>query len=125
MSTWYGIRLYENQIKARTDRSVLVQMPHSSDYDGWMFWHPAKLIQEYKNSPELRFSDEFVFHLKKYGSGQNKFKIIGELDIDAETLAEAFQNNIDNFTREELPLYYTPEKLEPEGSVADESLIDD
>ena len=128
MSEWYAIRLYPNQIVTDTGSACLIQMPHQSDYDGYSFWHPSKLVRDDRRYKMKTFSytDNFVFRLKKYGKGvYNRYEVIQELEIGADELVKAFENNCDSFDRPELPLIYTPQRIEPEGAVADESLIDD
>lgn len=68
---WKKVNLCENQIKARTVKSVLVKMPLSSKYKGFLFWHPKKLVKEsyYRGSSyELLYTDDFTFNIFKNGS---------------------------------------------------------
>lgn len=74
-------------VKVRTEKAVLIQMPHNSDYDGFCFWHPAKLVRKGSHSYEIQLSytDEFNFKLIKNGKGRyNKFDVIEEKTISAE-----------------------------------------
>lgn len=93
MSNWKNIEINTNQIKTETERSVLIKMPHKSDYDGYCFWHPAKLVHEGSHSAacSIGYTDEFTFHLKKYGQGKwNSREVIDEQEIDAEEFERAF-----------------------------------
>ena len=92
---WKSVNLCENQIKARTVKSVLVKMPLSSKYKGFLFWHPSKLVKTsyYRGeSYELLYTDDFTFNLFKNGKGKtNKYEKIAEKCIDVEDFEEAFK----------------------------------
>lgn len=44
MANWKSLWIPQGNIKIVTDKAVLIQMPHRSDYKGYTFWHPAKLF---------------------------------------------------------------------------------
>ena len=93
MSNWKSINVNANMIKARTDHSVLIAMPHSSRFDGFSFWHPSKLVRDGRHGAAISISyiDGFTFHLRKYGKGKwNSRAVIAEMDIGSEDLEEAF-----------------------------------
>lgn len=90
---WKNFNINKNQIITSTAKSVLIAMPHKSKYDGFRFWHPAKLVREGKHSGSvsISFTDEFTFNLKKYGNGRyNKTEVIDEITISAEEFELAF-----------------------------------
>lgn len=121
---WKSIEISRGFVKAETVRAILIGMPCSSDFDGCAFWHPSKLIWAGRrpDTVSIRYTDDFVFRLKKYGAGRYNFReIIEQRDITPEELADAFARA--GYEPEE-PEIYTPEHLEPEGARADESLID-
>lgn len=121
MSKWKNIVISRDMIKAETPRSVLFYMPYNSEYKGYCFWHPAKVIRGDCNFVSLGYTDEFVFRLKKYGQGRyNKGETIEELEITAEDFERAFDGN-----PELEPLLYEPEPLEPENATAHPDLIDE
>jgi hypothetical protein len=83
-------------------------MAESSEYNGYKFWHPTKLVRSQQRSNysgtrtwyngiySLSYTDEFKFHLMKYGnSGYSKFQPTEELDIDVETMEQAFRDRED------------------------------
>lgn len=131
MPNWKNIDINTNLIKAETARSVLIAMPHSSDYDGWCFWHPAKLVREGRNSAaaSIGYTDDFKFRLKKYGRGKwNSREVVGEMDVPASEIEAAFGIVDENIRApEEKNPYEThkPAELEPEEAEVAEELKDD
>lgn len=131
MTTWKSININANQVKAETCRSVLIAMPHNSDYDGWVFWHPAKLVREGRHSAalSLSYTDEFVFRLKRYGHGKwNRNEVLDEKEIGAADLEEAFGVVDENIKApEEKNAYEThkPAELKPAEAVVPEELKDE
>ena len=93
MSEWKNLPINIQNIKAETEKSVLIQVPHNSKYNGYSFWHPRKLVRNGSHSYEktIGYTDEFTFHLKKYGQGKwNKNEVLSEIEITA----EQFENEI-------------------------------
>lgn len=125
---WKGLQINSNLIKANTGKSVLINMPHNSDYDGYAFWHPAKLVWDgaHRAAVSIRYTDGFVFYLKKYGKGRyNSRELLDEIQLapdEMEAVFAAIDGNI--IAPETEPLIHIPEHIEPENAKADESLID-
>lgn len=124
---WKNINISKNNIKAETEKAVLISMPHKSDYDGYTFWHSSKLVRSGRNgnSVSIGYNDDFVFHLKKYGNGKwNSHEVIVEVDIDVENFEEAFgvmDENICSPKYENPYETHKPMKMNPEEvSVLDE-----
>ena len=46
MADWKNININKNLLKVDNGKSTLIAMPHKSDYDGWEFWFPSKLVRE-------------------------------------------------------------------------------
>ena len=114
---WKSVNLCEIQIKARTAKSILVKMPLSSKYKGFLFWHPSKLVKTsyYRGeSYELLYTDDFTFNLFKNGKGKtNKYENIAEKCIDVEDFEEAFKvvgDDFDNYTDFIKSSYYEVEE---------------
>lgn len=114
---WKSVNLCENQIKARTVKSVLVKMPLSSKDKGFLFWHPKKLVKEsyYRGSSyELLYTDDFTFNIFKNGSGKtNKYEKIAEKSISVEDFEEAFkvvEDDFDDYTNFIKSSYYEVEE---------------
>ena len=98
---WKTISINKNQIKAETGKAVLIAMPHKSDYDGYSFWHSAKLVRDGKHSAavSISYTDDFVFRLKKYGKGRfNRNEVIDEIPIAADEFEMIFSVTDENIT---------------------------
>ena len=124
MADWKNININKNLIIHDTGKSTLIAMPHKSDYDGWEFWFPSKLVREAfnkKDAVNIGYNDDFIFHLKNCYT---------EKDIDVKEFERAFcvvAGNIDaSITEEpEIPLIHIPDWIEPEEITADEELVDE
>ena len=124
---WKNLYVNKNQIQATTASAVLIAMPHNSEYDGFVFWHPSKLVREgsHRANVSISYTDDFVFRLKKYGKGKyNSRDVIDEIPLAADELEEAFGKINENIETPEKPQLHTPPKVDPENATADESLID-
>ena len=124
--TWKRIKLYPNQIRTTTQTAALIKMPPRSGFAGWVFWHPIKCIHEHDGQmTEMVYTEDFVFRLKRYGNQPyNKFTVQEQREITALDLEDAFRLNGDVYFDYE-PELYKPPRIDPEGTVADEELIDD
>ena len=124
MADWKNININKNLIKHDIGKSTLIAMPHKSDYDGWEFWFPSKLVREAfnrKDAVNIGYNDDFIFHLKKDEEGK---------DIDVKEFERAFcvvAGDIDaSITEEpEIPLIHIPDWIEPEAITVDEELVDE
>ena len=84
---WHKIKISANSIVASTNKAVLIKMRHNSNYDGFVFWHPAKLVREEGKMFTFSFNDEFKFNLKKYGQGKwNSRNVVREDSIGANVM---------------------------------------
>jgi len=94
MTEWKNILIHDNQIVYETGSAMLIKCPNNSEYKGYKYWHPSKCIHYTKrdNILSLGYTDEFVFHLKKYGNGKyNQREIINEIDLDVEEFEEMYK----------------------------------
>lgn len=111
---WKNLEVNKNNIEYRTIKAILIKMPNKSEFKGYSFWHPAKLVREGRqvNLVNMAYTDEFVFNLKKYGQGRyNRKEVIDSVDITAEQMEECFE--IVNNELEESYLKVTePEKID-------------
>ena len=89
---WYKIKISANNIEASTDKAVLIKMRRNSNYDGFVFWHPAKLVREERGMLTFSFNDEFKFNLKKYGQGKwNSRDVVREDEIGANVMLSEWE----------------------------------
>lgn len=123
---WKNININKNQIEVETAKAVLIKMPHNSNRDGWMFWHPAKLVREGRHSAavSIGYTDEFKFHLKRYGKNNN---VLDEAEIDVEEFEEAFccvDKNISEKKKKNPYETRKPEKIAPVEPMVQDELLD-
>lgn len=125
---WKNLQINIQNIEVDTGKAVLIKMPNNSDYAGYKFWHPSKLVRNGNNSysASIGYTDEFKFKLFKNGKGKyNKFDIIDECTIYAEDFEDAF-GCMSSCTRERSSETYLnveePEKIEIENIEIEESL---
>lgn len=84
---WHKITISENNIEASTNKAVLIKMKHNSNFDGFVFWHPKKLVREEGKMLTFSFNDEFKFNLKKYGQGKwNCRDVVREENVGANSM---------------------------------------
>lgn len=98
MGEWKSINVYKQFIKAESAKSVLIACPKKTEFSGYSFWHPKKLVREGRNrsAVSISYTDKFVFTLRKY-SKSDKNKILDEEYLTAdefEKLFEVVDNNI-------------------------------
>lgn len=123
---WKNIEINVQNIETETGKATLIKMPNKSDYAGYKFWHPSKLIRYGSNSyaKSVSYTDDFTFKLKKYGNGKyNKFDVIDEIEISVEEFEEAFEC-MEDCTRakndETYLIVEEPKKIEKEIEVVKE-----
>lgn len=128
---WKTININKQNIKAETGKAVLIACPHASDYNGYCFWHPSKLVRDgrHSNAVSISYTEEFTFRLKKYGQGKyNSHEVIDEIQLGYDELEEVFGVMNENISApDEKNPYEThkPEAVDAVKTEADSSLIDD
>lgn len=91
---WRSFTVSTNNIEVSAAKAVLIKMPHKSDYDGFVFWHPAKLVREgdYLYSKKVSYTDDFEFRLFKKGNGRFNYNTkIAEKTISAAEMRNAMK----------------------------------
>lgn len=127
---WKSININKQNIKAETGRAVLIACPHNSEYDGYYFWHPSKLVRDgrHNNAVSISYTDDFTFYLKKYGQGKyNSRELLDEIQLGYDELEEVFGVMDENISSPQFVSDYEthkPETVEAVKTEADASLID-
>lgn len=123
---WKNININKNNIKRETDRAVLIAMPNSSPFSGYVFWHPARLVREGRNSAAVSFSftSNFTFTLRKYSKRLN---LLDEQLLSAEDMEEAFATINKNISSPapHRTRTHVPDEITPTNHEALEELKDD
>lgn len=105
---WKEININSNLIKRETGRAVLIALPHNSEYNGYSFWFPSKLVKKGKNSAavSLSYTEDFSFRFVKHGKGRyNRNEVIDEITIAADEFEVVFEAVDSNITS---PAEYNP-----------------
>lgn len=105
---WKEININKNLIKLENGRSVLIALPHNSEYNGYSFWFPSKLVKKGKNSAavSLSYTEDFSFRFVKHGKGRyNRNEVIDEITIAADEFEVVFEAVDSNITS---PAEYNP-----------------
>lgn len=92
---WKTILINSNNIETTNGNSTLIKMPNNSEYSGYKFWHPSKLIRSKGKgnwSFSLSYTNEFEFKIFKNGNGKyNKFEKIDQLTISSKDIEYYFE----------------------------------
>lgn len=131
---WKNIQINANLIKHETGKAVLIALPHSSDFDGFAFWHPSKLVRPSKfrkDAVSIGYTDDFVFKIKR--TSNRTFKVLDERELTSKEIEEIFGKVDHEITKYDFPkkkieeeIINVPEKMNPiENPIADEELIDE
>lgn len=84
---WKIIKINKNNIKTETEKSVLIKMPNSSNYKGYTFWHPSKLVIKNEYNYSFIYNDNFSFKIFKTG---RNFQKTSELNLSQKQMVKAF-----------------------------------
>lgn len=133
--TWGKVAINVQNVERNTEKAALINMPHSSDHDGYSVWVSLKLLRSGRHSYEymLSIKADMEFVLKKYGKGKwNKNQVIAEKTINAVEMAVAFGGWVSDAPRMAAPaidpekeeiVKHEPAPLEPVEIEADPELV--
>lgn len=85
---WNKVGFNAQNIERETAKATLIKMPKSSEFSGWMFWHPSSLIRNAGGNGywlTLSFTDDWDFTLIK-GKGQYR----KEMKVSVNDILESF-----------------------------------
>ena len=88
---WNKVYFNSQNIEHETTKAVLIKMPNKSEYAGYKFWHPSKLVREEGGKGyhmSFYLTEEFEFTLRKYGKNR---QITAEEVIRYTEMLEAFE----------------------------------
>ena len=88
---WQKVYFNSQNIEHETAKAVLVKMPNKSEYAGYKFWHPSKLVREEGGKGyhmSFSFTEGSEFTLRKYGKNR---QITAEEVIGYAEMLEAFE----------------------------------
>jgi hypothetical protein len=92
---WKKIFFNSLNIEAETEKSILIKMPNKSNYSGYKFWHPKKLVRKEGGKGyhlSFSFTDDFKFKIFKNGKGKYNYKnIIDEVELSSDEMFEEFE----------------------------------
>ena len=101
---WYKINFNALNIEHETTRATLIKMPKNSNYSGYCFWHPKKLIRENEMGKgyllTFSFTEEFEFRMKKYSNSKFNKELLDEVILNYEEIKTEFEKG--NETIEEI-----------------------
>ena len=121
---YLSININRNQIKLRSSsgQAYLIAMPHKSDYDGYTFWFPEKLVDEGRHDEALRLCIPVSFNFTLKRMSKKTFKVLDEVELNAYQLVEQFRQTDDNIVEKQVsdeprfkvvePNYRKPEEVE-------------
>lgn len=123
---WKNININIQNIVVETEKAILIKMPNNSEYKGYSFWHPSKLVRNGRHSysVSIGYTNDFRFKLKKYGKGKwNSKDIIDEIEIDSEDFERSFgimDQNISSPNNDSYLKIYEPIKVDKKIEVKEE-----
>lgn len=125
---WKKIKFNNQNIETETGKAVLIKLPNNSNYKGWMFWHPAKLVRDEGGKGYFKsfsYTKDFDFKIFKADKNYNK---INEKHIDYEEMEEIFKivnEKISSSTQKEDSYLFVnnPTKIEWDDVLIDKDLL--
>lgn len=115
---YLNININRNQIKSSTGRAYLIAMPHKSDYDGFTFWFPEKLVDEGRHDEAVRLCIPVDFNFKLKRTSNKTYKVLAEAELNAYELVEQFKQTDENITGADIATRTEVERVEaPEVKV--------
>lgn len=117
---YLNININCNQVKYSTGRAYLIAMPHKSDYDGFAFWFPERLVDEGRHNEAVRLCIPVNFNFTLRRTSPKTYKVLAEAELNAYELVEQFKQTDENITGADIATRTEVERVEaPEVKVDD------
>ena len=101
---WYKVNFNALNIEYETEKATLIKIPRNSNYPGYCFWHPKKLVRENEIGKgyflTFSFDESFKFKLQKFSNSKFKKELLDEVILDYEEIQNEFE--VGNETIEEI-----------------------
>ena len=133
---WYKINFNALNIEYETEKATLIKMPRNSNYPGYCFWHPKKLVRENEIGKgyflTFSFDETFKFKLQKFSNSKFKKELLDEVILDYEEIQNEFEvgnetiEEIEKQVKENEIITYEiikPEKIKDKEVIIDSELI--
>ena len=122
---WKRLNIHKSLIKRETMKAVLIAMPHSSDYDGYSFWHPQKCVFSgpHKGAITISFTDSFEFRLmdkEGYEETLSAEEMIDQLEEMSNSITPRRRSRKQKLMETHVPAPLTPSKTEAIEELRDE-----
>lgn len=109
---YLNININRNQIKYSSGRAILIAMPHKSDYDGFTFWFPEKLVDEGRHDEAIRLCIPVSFNFNLRRTSPKTYKVLDEAELNAYQLVEQFRQTDENITGADVATKTEVERIE-------------
>lgn len=113
---WKKIKFNAQNIEHETGKATLIKMPNKSEYKGYTFWHPSKLVREEGGKGyfvSFSYTDSFEFKVFKTGKNRNvldeQFLSPSEMEEAFNVVDEQISSNVDSFLEVKEPSKVTKE----------------
>lgn len=107
-----NININKNQIERSTGRAYLIKMPHNSDYDGFTFWFPSKLVNEGRHDAALRLCIPASFNFTLKRTSPKTYKVLDEAELSAHQLVDQFRQTDENIQGSDVAYTTEVERVE-------------
>lgn len=97
---WKSIKFNTLNIEHETEKAVLIKLPKKSEYSGYMFWHPSKLVRTVGGKGyfvSFSYTDDFKFTIFKQGKNGKKLESI---ELDSERIEEIFNSSNEQISKD-------------------------
>lgn len=113
---WKKIKFNAQNIEHETGKATLIKMPNKSEYKGYTFWHPSKLVREEGGKGyfvSFSYTDSFEFKVFKTGKNRNildeQFLSPSEMEEAFNVVDEQISSNVESFLEVKEPIKVTKE----------------